>query len=230
MCLPAFSRRRKQFLIIDLIDERINLGRYKNTFITLSNELFNSNLADFSKKWIKFHTVPLAKNFLTGNEYFIWLRPLSSFIHEFCQRLLTIYPASHIIINEVYLTREYRDAKGGIASFNRDMIQYIQKTNHLYHYMYECLKMELVQAQVIDISQHFLADEKHKWGLYVCTLSRIFIRILSRKSSRAWKALRFEYGNFIGLPGAFVAIAFILGSIDFAGAYPHPFTDRQFPV
>lgn len=145
-------------LVIDFIEERFDIGKVNGTYITISNEWNQSNLSNlyFVKKY--------SKKLWHGKVYFRF-KNLKKYIHIFTKNLLSIYKEEQIVIHEVYLADTYIDENGIYHSFSENVIYYNKKINQILRYMYFCLKTELPQAYILNISDKYAAKKNHKWGL-----------------------------------------------------------------
>jgi hypothetical protein len=161
---------KANYLLIDFIDERLALMKYKNSIITISDELKNSNFKDFFK----------GENINKFNlEKSIWKRSMK----EYLEKLLKIYKEEKIIIHETYFVDSYITKNGKIKSFNENQIAYNKKINALLEEYYNHIKTKLPDANVINIIENYnLAYEDHIWGNqpvhYVDSYNKQAFRIL----------------------------------------------------
>jgi len=166
------SANYANYILIDFIDERSRLMKYKNSIITVSMELQNSNFEnDFEGDYIsKFN---LDKKF--------WKRHMDVYV----ENLLKIYDEQQIIIHETYFVDSYIDKNGEVKSFPQKQLDFNHVINALIKEYYEYIKTKLPDAHVINIIEDYnLAYENHRWGLspvhYEDEYYRHMLRILKR--------------------------------------------------
>lgn len=156
----AFDQMKKfddSWLIIDLVDERFDLLKIGDGIVTNSDLLQSMRNYDDKKMIVK--KVKETSYFIVNNI------KIDSMIKQWCEKVLEIYPPARIIIHKVYCANKYINYLGQIKEFNSSMLQYIEATNELYKYMYNCMECELNGCYVIDSSAGIIADQGHKWGL-----------------------------------------------------------------
>lgn len=146
------KENQSDYLMIDLIDERFNLIKIDNTYITDSYEFKNSKL----NKVINGEVI----NRFELNEELV-----KKCIDEYIKNILEIYREDQIIIHEVYNSDKYIDKSGKIVDFNIDILKKSEKFNMLLQFYYDYFKSLLPNAHVIDISKGYLANESHIWAL-----------------------------------------------------------------
>ena len=146
------KENKSDYLIIDLMDERLNLIKIDNTYITHSNEFENSKLNEI----VRGENI---NRFGVSNEF------IKKCIDEYVNRILEIYKENQIIIHEIYSSKKYIDKSGSIVDFNENILKKIEKSNRLLNFYYKYLKEKLPNAYVIDISRNYLANESHRWSL-----------------------------------------------------------------
>lgn len=145
---------KTDFLIIDLIDERLDILRYDNSVCTISTEFNNAAIS----------------NKPTG----IIQKRLDLSLHEwkvaakaFTKEILSVYEQGNIIIHEAYWCSVYIDtrlAPGYIHAFPSAQNDLIRKHNKLLRKYYRYLRKLLPRAHTIKVNG-CLADAAHKWGL-----------------------------------------------------------------
>lgn len=146
------------YLLIDMIEERFKIGKISGSYFTDSNELDASGFLE------KNNTKLYERHELNGKVFFRY-RDMSSYISKFVHRILEVYEQKQIVIHEVYLATYFLDKYGQVKRFPENYVQYAQSLNRKLEYMYKCLKRDMPRAQVISVSNRFIADENHKWGL-----------------------------------------------------------------
>lgn len=142
-----------EFLLVDFIDERSGLMKYKNSIFTLSMELQNSNFSDYYKG-------DLINKF--GMDDSIWMKSMDQYI----ENILNIFHEDRIILHETYFVDSYITKEGEIKPFPEHNLTFNGKVNTILRKYYKYLKIKLPDAYVIDILDNYnLACENHKWGL-----------------------------------------------------------------
>ncbi|PHV70167.1 hypothetical protein CS063_11865 [Sporanaerobium hydrogeniformans] len=156
-----FNKDGSKYLIIDLIDERFKLVKCKkeNSLVTYSTYLQESN---HIKNPI---FVEKKKSIFNGKKYYVDGMPLENYLGKFCSKIKAIYFEDHIIIHKCKMAQFYIDKEGNTKKFDESYLIYNKNINELLEYMYSYLECNLPQAMVINISDEYLADEQHKWGL-----------------------------------------------------------------
>lgn len=145
-------------LVIDMIEERFKIGKISGTYFTDSNELDNSG-------FLEKYNARFYENRELHGKVFFRSRDMAKYIAKFVSRILEIYEQKQIIIHEVYLATYYLDKERQILKFPENYVQYAHKLNRKLEYLYKCLKKNLPEAHCISISNQFIADQNHKWGL-----------------------------------------------------------------
>ena len=146
------SNNKAKYLLIDLLDERMSLVKYKDTIFTFSDILSRSTiLDDFEVEYIN-------KFDLEEDSWKDWM-------DQYVDGLLEKYTGDKIIIHEVYLKDTYKAKDGDIKSFPDQNINYNKKVNILLKQYYTYLKYKLPNCKVINIHSRFISSEDHIWGL-----------------------------------------------------------------
>lgn len=151
------ERSKSDYIIVDFIDERFRTAKISNIYLTMSNELMASGYLsgkDFQEvnpiRW-KEHTMD---------------EELKPRVAKLAETLCSIYKRSHIIIHMAKMVDNYRGKDGEIHKFAPNYIENNKRVNYLLDKMYDWLNCEILEmGGVINISQNYLADENHKWGL-----------------------------------------------------------------
>lgn len=175
--LDYLQEAKSDYFIIDLIDERFDLGQIGNSFFTLSNEFVLS-------KVIKPESYQVIKK---DNKFFEHLEAIIyQSIDEFCDKILKIYTPNHIILHKAYMVNYYIDKNGETKKFPKQYLYSNKRINDILNKMYAYIEEKIPEAIVIDISDQFGADENHKWGLapkhyqkeyYIAVLNEIYLKI-----------------------------------------------------
>ncbi|WP_169740470.1 DUF6270 domain-containing protein, partial [Methanobacterium veterum] len=145
------SLKKANYLLIDLIDERINLIKYNNSLFTFSDELKNSNfMEDFDVEVVD----------KLSMDDSIWKKAMD----EYVDHLLKIYDENRIIIHEAYLIESYITIDGEKKYFPEDNRRYIKLLNRFFKKYYAYLKQKLPNAHLISISEdNYCLWEGHLW-------------------------------------------------------------------
>ncbi|MCA1064609.1 DUF6270 domain-containing protein (plasmid) [Rossellomorea sp. AcN35-11] len=170
-----FNSKRSDFIIIDLIDERFNLLKIGDSYITRSNEFANAKLtSDYESTLIK-------RDLDFRSE---WTEAAESFIIQ----LLDKYRPEEIILHKTLWQDYYYDSKGNKQRYEQK-INEIKHHNRLLESYYGFLEARFPEIKVIDMTtEPFLASENHKWGLspfhFEENYYRRFLEILSESIDR----------------------------------------------
>lgn len=151
------SENPSDYLMIDFIDERFSLGKYKNTYVTLSNEFVESHFLE------KQYTIIERKK--EGANYFIEEKLLHTYLDEFLDRVLVQYKPAQIILHRAKHVDKYISKNGRVKKFSKVYLQYNQKMNDMLDYMYDYVEKRLPECISLDFGAEYYADENHKWGL-----------------------------------------------------------------
>ena len=145
------SLKKARYLLIDLIDERLNLIKYNNSIFTFSDELKNS-------KFMENFDVEVVDKLSMSNS--IWKKSMD----EYVNRLLEIYDEDKIIIHEAYLVESYLTRDNQKKYFPEDNRRYIKLLNRFFKKYYAYLKQKLPNSHVISISEdNYQSWEGHLW-------------------------------------------------------------------
>ena len=150
---------KADYLMIDLIDERFNLGILDGSIVTLSNEM---TVSTYRAEEIQ--TVPRIYD-RTSKDYMINGTSLRGHMDAFVERLLDLYLPEQIILHKAFFVNSYITKEGERENFGISQRSWNKRNNHLLHFMHDYLQTCLPQAHVIDLCENFHADAKHKWGL-----------------------------------------------------------------
>lgn len=154
------EKEKRDWCIIDYIDERFSLVKISNTFITKSGELVKS-------EWLR-NKVFLETQYMKDSmgNWKIEEKLLEGYMKEFLDKILCLYKRNKIILHKAYMVNEYIDKKGGgQRNFGENIIENNRKINEMLKYMYDFTEKYVKRLKVIDISDKYSADENHKWGL-----------------------------------------------------------------
>lgn len=166
----ALKSSKSKYLIIDLIDERFNLAKYKNSIVTLSNEMVQSKVLgekfepDKIRRIKNWKILKNKKQFL-GESYIFNNVLVENYIKEFCDKILSIFEEENIIIHKALMVDKYIDKNGKKQIFPKNYLKNNNVVNKKLIYMYDFLEKFMPKAKIIDESLNYCADENHKWGL-----------------------------------------------------------------
>ncbi|MGQ9007517.1 DUF6270 domain-containing protein [Bacillus stercoris] len=136
-------------LIIDFIDERLDVLKFYDTFITRSMEYVNSNLPRILNTTL----------FEKSEDFFSsWEASALSFTQE-----LKKYHKGIIILHKAYWKEQYIDKNGDILNFEND--QDIKKNNSYLKRMYTFIERNLAERVHCIELDSYKCDANHKWGL-----------------------------------------------------------------
>lgn len=156
--LARLENSDAEYLIIDLIEERFKIGKVANSYITFSNELWQSDI-------FKNMNLKIYEKKKRGQRIYFRYKDIQIYVNKFFDCLLKKYSQNRIIIHEVYLSDYFIDKTGEKKIFPNNYVIYNHKINSILAYMYGCTKKRIPYANVLSISSKYIADEKHKWGL-----------------------------------------------------------------
>lgn len=144
------------WLVIDLIDERFDLLRVGESFITRSSAFRAAGL-EADGPW---ETAPVGRMSKPGLELF------DEAAARFAQRVTEIVPAERVILHRALWCTRYR-ADGELHSFTGELLQKCLGHNAMLEHGYDALEraFEGRAATVgVDLTRH-VADADHKWQL-----------------------------------------------------------------
>jgi hypothetical protein len=147
------SEGSADYLLIDFIDERLSLMKYKKSIFTVSGELLNSNFLD-DYDCTPFNKFDLDESF--------WKRSMDDYLNN----LVKIYDEEKIIIHETYFVDSFLSKTGEINPFPGNKIDFCEKNNKMLKEYYNYIKIKLPNANMVNIIKKCnLAYENHMWGL-----------------------------------------------------------------
>lgn len=137
-----------EYLIIDLIDERLKRVMINGSIVTLSSELKKSGyLKDKKISHVNFD-----------------IEEWKSSCDKFYDIITKKFSEKNIILNKVYCSERYIDNDGNKKEFNNEELLHIKQFNKELEEMYSYFQSKFTNANVIYIEE-VLADENHIWGL-----------------------------------------------------------------
>jgi hypothetical protein len=144
------------WVIVDLVDERFNVLRTGDSFVTESSAFSSAGLGDTAR----FGFSPVAR--LTDEAEELFAAAATSFV----QRLTEIVPAERVMLHRgLWLTR-FRSA-GVVDEFPEPRLSFARRHNEALDREYDMLADRLGPTSMVigpDPERH-VADESHKWGL-----------------------------------------------------------------
>lgn len=173
-CLSALEMQHSQYLIIDLIDERFDLGKVADSYFTISGEFIESKVLDS----VKYDVIKKTEGF---EKYLD--KSIEAYVEEFCDRILKIYEPQNIILHKAFMVDYYVNSDKKTKKFSFSYLNYNKRVNKVLTRMYECIEQCIPQAIIIDLCEEYCADEAHKWGLapkhyqqeyYIAVMNKIY--------------------------------------------------------
>lgn len=164
-CNPA------DFLLIDFMEERFDLARIGDTYVTLSDEFARSGI-DYQ---CRFSWQSLSNHLAD--------RSLDSWFRRFCGLLQNIYPPDRIILNKVHCCDAYYDLKGMLHLFSADIRNRTKGYNAKLKRLNERFCELVPGCRVLDLSKYYAAYEGHRWGLYYAHYQNEFYSQASRENA-----------------------------------------------
>lgn len=153
------KEKKSEYLIVDFIDERFDLIRIEDSYITKSNELVASGFLNGKE-----HKEIKRKKDSRGNIY-IEKENIQKYMDEFILQIKKIYKPKQIILHKAFLLDEYIDKDGKTQSFGKNYLKNNKEVNYILMYMYDYFQQELPCPNILDICCTYKADEQHKWGV-----------------------------------------------------------------
>ncbi|MGY3416634.1 CDP-glycerol glycerophosphotransferase (TagB/SpsB family)/GT2 family glycosyltransferase [Bacillus mycoides] len=133
--------RKKDYIVIDLLDERYNLLKYKDTMIVDSWLLKDSNL---------YSEIQKGSSVVSNVDFSLWKKYCDKFV-----KLLNSHFANRVIIHEMYLSEQYLK-DGEFREFEN--INKIRAWNEKLKGYYKYLKENILNAKVISIEEENYSD------------------------------------------------------------------------
>lgn len=146
----TLSNFNPDVLIIDLIDERFDVVKIGDSYITKSSEFIKSGL----------------EASYTYNGTFKWMEdqkqiPWKNACKAFIEKLIEVVPSEKIILHECFWATEYLNSDGKLVSFKETST--INNMNNMLKSYYELFKLLIPNLKIL--SNNGIADETHKWTL-----------------------------------------------------------------
>ena len=145
------NRKGKDVLLIDFVDERFHLIKWKNHYMTRSNEFINAKLSERIPGEIVNRFSPETTK--------LWKESCLLFIKIIRQNFLQ----DHIMLHRAFWMEEYIENN----EFHRFPNQAeIEQHNSLLNEYYEFFEKNCVGLKILDVNNcNFRADRNHQWGL-----------------------------------------------------------------
>lgn len=147
-----FDRLRKanaDYILIDLIDERFSLNKVGDSFITWSGGA-KEYLENIPEDLI--HASKISKDMLR------------QYVKKYCERLLSIFSPTQIILYRARFLNRYIDLNGDIVDFPAEKMLYYNILNNHISFLYDEME-KILNCRVIQLPVEALASEDNKWGL-----------------------------------------------------------------
>jgi Family of unknown function (DUF6270) len=141
-------------LIIDLMSERFDLLRARETYVTRSWELVSSALA--ARSGYRFQRVARE----TQAMHQTWLEQS----RRFADVLESRFSELPVILHKAYWTHRYREGTG-IRRFPREWRSWTSRRNAMLDAFHEHLERVLPRLAVVEARKAYVADPDHRWGL-----------------------------------------------------------------
>ena len=173
----AFAELRESksdYLMIDLIDERFPLLPFSGSYITASNEFYESAPKSYS-------SAGTVKKHLKNGELYLGSLCIEDGIQAFCSRLGEIYRPEQVILHCAEFVDQYRSKSGEIERFTSHYLAENHRLNAILEAMFDRIQTYLPGVHVIRELGAPLSAEPHRWGLTPMHYEQSYYRrVLSR--------------------------------------------------
>jgi len=146
--IDSTSAFKPDVVLIDFVDERFDLLKYGDSYVTRTNELVNG---DIESLW-DFERISRFEE----ATHKLWERCCDKFV----QSLLNVVSKEKIYLHEAYWATEFIDSNSKVNVF--DNAEQIIKNNKILQRYYEYFKKSCPGITVL--SERPSADENHVWG------------------------------------------------------------------
>ena len=151
--LAELEGDRLDWLVIDLIDERFDVLRTPESYVTCSSAYSSAGLQDGDG----FARVRR----LTGEAAAL----VECAAREFADRVTAVLAPERIVLHRAHWMTAYRDGDR-VAPFDPDRADFAGHHNAALDHAYDVLEQQLGgRAATIDLDGGYLADARHHWGL-----------------------------------------------------------------
>lgn len=157
-----FENDDSNFLLIELINERLPILKYKDSYISISEFLETSKYIEDLEVLRKTDVVNYT---FENNCYSLEGTDLRIFLDNFIYNILLIYSPNQIILNKAHMSYKYIDKNNNIQDFSKGSIDWSKRINKRLSYMYDYLEEKFKGCKIIDICDKYYANELNKWGL-----------------------------------------------------------------
>ena len=173
-----FEENPGDYLLIDLIDERLPLGKLGNSYFTVSNEMAQGfNAKKYKTLSKRVYGNKLCLEYQSTIRFPFSIKFLNRFcakkdnmdceemIRMFCKRILSLYDQNQIILNRALLVDWYINEYGNVKLFPKNYLKFNSEANTVLSFMYDRLVSYMPNIHIVDEMEGVYADERHKWGL-----------------------------------------------------------------
>lgn len=150
---------KSEYLLIDLIDERLSVVKQGGTYVTKSNEAVNAGvIADDAE---------VCRLIFQQGDYYRGEVNIRRALEEFCRRVKSKYPENKIVLHKAMCVSEYRSKNNELCEYPPHQIAFGKTVNKLLEYMYGILQEQMPRMHVIDKMSGVYGSETHVWGLSI---------------------------------------------------------------
>lgn len=152
---PQIVQKKPETIIIDLIEERYDLIKVGNSFITRSDEQIkiNPSIKKYPEEMIVRRDSDLAQKLFESNA------------NLFCNKINTLFPDIKIVLHNARYS-DYYISNGKIFRFDDFKCTQNKKYNFRLDYYLSILSGNINNSFVISIDKELsIANSNHKWGL-----------------------------------------------------------------
>ena len=182
------KQEKSDYLLIDLIDERFPLLPLFGSYVTASNEFYESTPEEYDPSnensgnersfpllfsrlghriaaSEKYPPVKKIEKSIKKGKLYLGKRCVENALKEFCVKLEEIYPTEQIILHCAIMLDQYRSKSGQLKTFPPHQLNSNRQINAILEVMYGRIQAYLPGMHVIQETNGMVADENHKWGL-----------------------------------------------------------------
>lgn len=147
--LQEIKFKKESVVIIDFIDERFDLLKVDDSYVTRSNEFVNGKLDET----YAFERISRFQE----ETHVLWEKSCLVFLEQ----LLSIISVENIIIHEAYWTEKYIDKNNNLINFPD--LKIIRTNNEVLQRYYGFVKSRF--PHIACVSAERIGSANHKWGL-----------------------------------------------------------------
>lgn len=155
------------FILLDFTDERFDLFRIGDSYVTRSVELLKSGFIT------QFEDYEHVKRFVETT-HLLWERACKSFVKE----LLKVVPPHKIILHEAYWSMQYVN-NNELIQFPNNQLAMIKNVNNMLNRYHTFVKAQASGIHVV--SHEGLADQTHIWGLSPCHYTKDYYKSIYKQ-------------------------------------------------